>query len=369
VDRPTPATTEGSVESRPVGLHQKNASSRLSLERTTYTLVDSWLPSQPRAYLFAVAAISAACWLAGFLLAADKARFVASLDWQAQPVFIAAHLIMLRLFVTNYTRGFLAGCEFLTIPPDEARRRVTRALGPRGGLLALLFAAWFVFDDLRYLFGGEYVGGDEAQGAGGAIGLADWLTGAIWTAEWIINAYVWVLILAFLALTMRVLKQYTFREPVDVVLAQRHYRPFLVLSAHGATIVLLFSIVAALYVWRVQGETTDYVGLWIMAGLLIVGFVPPWMRLKNGIARLARVEADRLNREIIDGWRTLDGGEAPDSKSTEGLAARVGLLISMARAGHLERLYRDLGRSEGQAVLIRLIAPLTTAVWRVFRPG
>jgi hypothetical protein len=153
-----------------------------------------------------------------------------------------------------------------------------------------------------------------------------------------------------------------------VVLSERHYKAFLRMSTQGATITLFFSVVNAAYLWRVEGENTDYVGLVITILLLIAGFVPPWIRLKNGIGRLARTEADRLNREIHTGWNVLDRGAAPDPRSSEGLADRVGLLLRMARAGHLERLYRDLGRSEGQAMLIRLLAPLGTFLWRIFKP-
>jgi hypothetical protein len=340
----------------------------LSLERVPLTLLDRWLPARPIPFVGAVAAISGACWLAGLVLAADKHRFLASPDWQLQPLFLAAHFIMLRLFVTAYAKGFLAGCRHLTIDRADAEHRLAATLGPGGWIAAVLLAGWFVYDDLAYLIGPEYVGKGEAQGVGGALGPADWLSGALWSAEWIINAYIWVVILALLAVTMRVLRSFGFRDHVEVVLAERQYKPFLRMSTHGATIVLLFSMVNALYVWHVDGEATDYVGLLITVALLAFGFVPTWLRLKNGIGRLARVEADRLNREVHTGWHAADRGHLPDPKSPEGLASRVSLLLSMARAGHLERLFRDLGRSEGQAMLLRLLAPIGTFVWKIFRP-
>jgi hypothetical protein len=240
-------------------------------------------------------------------------------------------------------------------------------LGPWGWAAALLLAAPFVWFDVAYMTGGDYVADGEAQGPGGGLGPSDWLAAAVWTVEWIVNAYVWVIILAFLGLTMRMLKQFRFRHEIEVVLAERHYRPFLLMSAQGASIVFLFSIVSALYVLR-AGETSDYLGLWITAGLLIVCFVPPWLRLKNGISRLARNEADRLNRDIHEGWRALDG-HAEKPANEQGMRARLDLLLTLARASHLERLYRDLGRSEGQAMLLRLLAPLTTVAWKLFRPG
>jgi hypothetical protein len=40
----------------------------------------------------------------------------------------------------------------------------------------------------------------------------------------------------------------------------------------------------------------------------------------------------------------------------------------MARASHLERLYRDFGRNEAGAMVLRLLAPMFTVVWKFFRP-
>lgn len=340
-----------------------------ALERSPFALlVDRWLPARAVPFLIVVAAISAAFWIGGFALAADKRRFLESRDWQVQPLFFASHFVILRMFVTSYSKGFLSGCRRLTIEHADAERRIRRALA-LACVAAPVLAAWFAISDLMYLFSPDYVEAGESQGAGGAFGAADWLTGVIWTTEWIINAYVWAVILAFLALTMQVLKKFPFRSEVEVVLGERHYRSFLMMSAQGATIVLLFSIVYAFYVWRLaQPEATDYLGLWVTAGLLILCFVPPWLRLKGGIARSARAEADRLNREVHEGWKTIESSAA-QAATPEGIAARLTQLLALARAGHLERLVRDLGRNEGQAMLIRLLAPLSTVVWKVFRPG
>lgn len=345
------------------------SSPKLSLQRAPFTFLDRWLPASPGAFLATVAGIAIAVWLLGLALASDRARFLADRDWQCQPIYLATHFVILRLFVTSYSKNFLLGCQRLTIDRDEANRRVRRALGPLGWLVALGLAAPFVWFDLAYLTDGGHVADDAGQGIGGALGPADVLAGAVWTFEWIINAYVWVIILGFLAMTMRMLKAHGFRDEIDIVLGERHYRPFLLMSAQGASIVLGFSIVTAAYVWRVEGEATDQLGLWITAGLLVVGFVPPWLRLKNGLARLARTEADRLNRDIQTGWRTLGTPEPVVPSAESGVLTRLNLLLTMARAGHLERLYRDLGRNEGQAVLLRLLAPVSTLVWKLFRPG
>ncbi len=45
------------------------------------------------------------------------------------------------------------------------------------------------------------------------------------------------------------------------------------------------------------------------------------------------------------------------------------VVMAILEVEHLERLYKDLGRSEGQAVLVRLLAPLATILMRIIRPG
>jgi hypothetical protein len=257
----------------------------LSLARVPLSLVDRWLPARPASFLAVVAAGAAGCWLLGLALATDRARFLGSRDWQIQPLYLATHFVVLRLFVTAYAANFVAGCRRLTIEHADARRRLEIALGGWGWLAAVVFAAPFAYCDYLYLIDPGFIEAGESSGPPGALGAADWLLGAIWTIEWVVNAYVWAIVLGFLAMTMRVLRQHRFREPLEVVLGERHYRPFLMMSAQGASIVLGFTIVSGIYVWHAQGEATDYLGLWVTAGLLVLCFVPPWMRLKNGIAR------------------------------------------------------------------------------------
>jgi hypothetical protein len=342
----------------------------LSLARVPLSLVDRWLPARPASFLAVVAAGAAGCWLLGLALATDRARFLGSRDWQIQPLYLATHFVVLRLFVTAYAANFVAGCRRLTIEPADARRRLEIALGGWGWLAAVVFAAPFAYCDYLYLIDPGFIEAGESSGPPGALGAADWLLGAIWTIEWVVNAYVWAIVLGFLAMTMRVLRQHRFREPLEVVLGERHYRPFLMMSAQGASIVLGFTIVSGIYVWHAQGEATDYLGLWVTAGLLVLCFVPPWMRLKNGIARRARAAADALNRDIQSGLTAVDSAAPPSGPGdAAGFGAKLDLVLKLARAGHLERLCRDLGRNEGQAMLIRLLAPLSTVIWKTIRPG
>jgi hypothetical protein len=365
---PPPAASAGPPRP-PRGPLAPDETNTLSLERSSTAWLDRGLPKHTRGFLIAVGALAGAAWLAGFLLAADRGRFLRSRDWIAQPFYLAVHLIVLRLFVTAYTRHFFAGIAYLDMSPESARRRVHWILGPIGFLLALAIAAPFAIEDLRYLHGSDFLTSGDSQG-GDSPAAADLALATLWTFEWVVNAYVWVLLVGFLVLTMGILKRHGFRASLSVVLHERHYRPFLMMSAQGASILLGFSGAIAIYVAVTHGETTDYVGLWVTTGLLLCGFVPPWMRLKNRVARQVRDETHRLGGDVLAAQRAhglIDDRRPP--VTMEELGARVDVVLAILQVEHLERLYKDLGRSEGQAILVRLLAPIATVLMRILRPG
>lgn len=328
---------------------------------------------RPRAltpFVAVVAVLAIGSWLAGLLLADDRARFLASREWQAQPFYLAVHLVVLRLFVTAYAGGYLAGCGALATPPDEAERRSRFVLGPAGIAAALLLAAPLCVLDVLHVQSAEYRSATSASP--GALGAADWLLVSLWTAEWIATAYIWVVIAGFLAASLRALDKFEFRDPVLKVLQERQYRPFLLMSARGATILLGFTAASGLYVLYASGETSDYIGLWVTAGLLLFGFVPPWMRLRARISALVRVETDRLSRQVeesIQRARAATGEDPAPPRTIEELGDRMQSAFALLRIEQIERLHGDLGRTEVQAVILRLLAPIATVAWRLVRGG
>jgi hypothetical protein len=341
----------------------------LSLGRLPVAWLDRVLPEHSGPFLAVVATVSAVCWLAGLLLADDRARFLASREWQVQPLYLAVHLVVVRLFVTAYAGGFLCGCEALDIATAAARRAAHLVLGPAGFCAALLLAAPLALLDVNYVAGAQFESATTSGAA--AVGAADWLLVSMWTVEWIANAYVWVVIGGFLIASMRVLGRHAFRDPVIQVLRERQYRPFLLMSSRGATIVLVFTAASALYVLYTKGETTDYVGLWVTAGLLLGAFVPPWMRLRSRISALVRTETDRLGVEVESAIEkdcdSPSGAASP--RTIEAIGERVQMAFALLRIEHLERLHADMGKSEAQAVLLRLLAPMATIAWRLVRGG
>jgi hypothetical protein len=351
---------EGGEQARPV-----------TLEGGPLGFIDRLLPSRPRWFLLVVFGIVSSCWLLGFLLVGNRAVFLAAKEWQAVPVYLAAHFITLRLFVSLYAGNFLRGCKYMDMPTGEAVLSMRRVLGPLGGLVALLVAAPFIIKDYLYVIGDDYR--NPLGPPLGSVGVVDFLLWGTWAVEWIINAYIWVLQLGFLALTMRTLRRHTFRDPVEIVLHEKHYRPFLLMSGQGASIVFGFGIVTGVYIWYTGGEIQDYLGLIITAVLLLVGFGPPWLLLKSRVEKVVNGEKYRLRDRLIAAARRratagdkADGG-TPAPTAVQELTARLDEALSMLRIDYLDRLQRELGQNEARNMLLKLLAPAATVLWKVVR--
>jgi hypothetical protein len=339
----------------------------LTLARGPVPGLDRLFPARTGPFLAVVLGVAAAFWIAGWALALDRDRLLASREWLVQPLYLAVHLVLLRLFVNVYATNFAAGCAALDVEPSETKRSVRRVLGVPGVVMALLVAVPFVLVDVEYLGEEEYLA-TEALGPSGALGAADRLMLACWAVEWVVNAYVWVLIAGFLAATMRVLKRHRFRDPVERVLRERQFRPFLLMNAQGASLTLVFALASAGYVWVARGAASDYVGLWVTGGLVLLAFVPPWMTLKSRIGAVVDAEARRLGESLERGAALLEAEGMRPAASLEEVGARVDLTLAILRIEHLRRLHEELGKSEAQAVLLRLLVPALTGAWKFFKP-
>jgi hypothetical protein len=333
----------------------------LSLERVPWAWVDRILPAHPRPYLVAIVGIALGCWAIGYLLALDKGTFLAAHEWQVQPLFLATHFVCLRLFVTCYTRNFLAGAARMDLPEGEAVRHIKQMLGPTGGAAALLIAA--PFWAYSYFVSLAKVNDPWAGEGLTAIKLFMLL---IWCVEWLLNAYIWVLLVGFLVLTMRTLWWHRFRAPIEQMLHEKHYRPFLMMSAQGASIVLFFTAVNGFYVWYAQGDYSDYAGLAVTGLLLLLGFTPPWFQLKNNVEKAVNQEMFHLQEKLVKAMCRQADGAAPVTVAD--LSERLDSALAILRTSYLERMHRELGRAEGKAILLKLLAPLSTIAWKILRP-
>src|SRR5215470_2292667 len=81
--------------------------------------IDRVLSKSPFLFYFLTIALSLSCWFLGLALAPSIQRFQASLEWHVQPLYLAAHLIALRLFVRLFMRNYVAGATQLDMPTER----------------------------------------------------------------------------------------------------------------------------------------------------------------------------------------------------------------------------------------------------------
>jgi hypothetical protein len=324
----------------------------VSLEGEGDALADRLLPRRPGSFLLMVAAISVISWLAGLLLAERPEVFLADSEWQAQPFYLAAHFVTLRLFATAFSRTFVAGTAHLDIAPELVRHRMWLVLGPVGASVAAVIAAVFSLLDYPLLLepGRQSPGHDT-----------DILLFAVWCAEWFLLAFIWVMVVGYMVLTSWVISNHRFRESIDVVLHDRHYRPFLQMSAHGATIVLGFWVVNIAYALVTGAVFSDYAGAIITLAFVVVGLVPPLLQLRGKVNDAVGEAMAALRRRVSARPRADAGAAAADDPRA--LQDRLDEALVLLRMSYLERLHGQLGQSETADIVIKLLVPATTMVW------
>jgi len=163
-----------------------------------------------------------------------------------------------------------------------------------------------------------------------------------------------------------VLRTKRFRAPIATVVQDKLYRPFLQMSSQGASIVLIFACVTGFYIWYAGGAESDLLGLGVTGVLLIVGFIPLWLGLNAKVKRTVREEIAALRRVVhtpTSGASVLAGAAEGRDRSVE---ERLDEVVALMRAEYLQRLQLDLGRTEAQALAIRLAAPAATAGWQLY---
>lgn len=323
--------------------------------------IDRLLPRNPVLFYLLAVIISAGCWGIGFAIAPSVPRFLASREWHIQPFYLAAHLIALRLFVRLFMRKYVAGVAHLDMPPEKVARAIGRVLGLRGALVAIVIAVPFCVLDYRYLVSDRYEKLSEDQ----LLHAIDYLMWGIWCAEWLLNALMWVTLAGFLAMGYHALRTYRFRAPIATVVQEKLYRPFLQMSSQGASIVLGFACVTGIYIWYAGGSAADFLGLAVTGVLLVVGFVPSWVLLNAKVKRTVRDEIEALRRNLSP-QLFVTPGSASAIGPTRTVEQRLDEVVALMRAWHLERLQLDLGRTEAQALAVRLAAPAATAGWQLY---
>lgn len=333
------------------------------LDGISLSPIDRVFPRKPGTFLTMVGIIAFGTWIVGYLLAPDIAHFRASKEWLFQPFYVASHLIALRLFINVFTRNYAAGVAHLQVSRTEALRGVRTILGPYGVLAAALIALPFCYFDFQYLFTPRYT----PMGQDDVVRPVDYLMWGIWSLEWFINAFIWVLFIGFMVKNCITIRQHPFRAPIHVVLHDKLYRPFLQMSAQGSTVMLGFSCVTVAYLVYTGGESTDYMGLAITVGLLVFGFIPPWLLLRRKVDHAVAEETISLQQGagLIPASAAAALQLAEQRVGERSLDARLQEVHALLRIWHLQNLYGNLGQTEAKAIMFRLMAPAATIGWQV----
>ncbi len=333
--------------------------------------IDRVLPRRLGGTFGLALAIAIGLWLLGLSIAPSIPAFLGSREWQFQPLYFAAHIIALRLFILVYARGFVRGVAYLDVPESSVRTLVHRVLGFPGVVAALLIALPFATFDFIYLFSTRY----ERLGGPDVVAPIDYLMWVVWSIEWFLNAFIWVVLLGFLIKNAWVIQTYRFRAPIEIVLHDRQYKPFLQMSSQGASIVLVFTVMTVVYITYTGGELTDYVGLGITASLLVVGFLPPWALLKAKVRRSVDEETLAMRQRLIRNLEQAETemtaasvhGHSSGGVEVRSLEHRLDAAVSILRISYLENRNQNLGTTEARAVMVRMLAPAASIVWQLSR--
>jgi len=356
----TQISTQASGSTAASGWRRQADDSRgsVSLEGLPVAWIDRLLPRRPKAFLGVIGSVASGVWLLGMVLATDRGAFLLSREWQIQPLFLAGHLVTLRLFVTCYTRNYLKGVQYLDVPPADAKAWVLNVLGPRGAVVALAVASPFCFFDIISL--NEYCLVPEH-----GVAAVDVLQAVVWCVEWVINAYIWVILVGFALLLSWTIRNQAFRDPLQTVIQLKQYRPFLLMSVQGSTILVFFGALYGLYVWYADGDLSDFVGLGLTLILLFGCFVPPWLLLRQRLEKEIKGQQETLARKLLC---LQEDSEGTAADSTDLLKQRLDEAIAMLRITQLDRLQQELGKAEGRAVVMRLLIPVSTVLMKAVRP-
>ena len=321
----------------------------------------------PRGFLMLALLATLLCWSLGLLLAPDKKRFLSSPEWHYQPFYLAAHIVTLQLFVLVYRLNFNAGINNLDLGADAASAHIERVFNPVTFALAAVVAAPFCTLDYFYLYSDRY----QKMGQDGAVRAIDLLMWLIWCAEWYVNALIWIVLVGFLIKNSIVIRRHRFKSPIEVVLHERHYRPFLRMSAQGASILFGFSVATVIYIWYTGGEITDYVGLVVTGLLLIIGFLTPWLLLKSKVDKAVHQEMFNLRQRLARDMQRSSEQRSRSPSATDfgtsqarSLEQRIDEVHGMLRITFLEQRHGTIGNTEAKAVLLRLMAPMVTIAWQ-----
>lgn len=340
--------------------------------------MDGLLPSGVLPYFAAAFGVCTAIWLLGLFIRLAASgfgqpletiwEFIKNPEWQTQPLLLFAHFTALRLFKGIYSRNYDRAFTHLEIKREEVEAFRAWFFGRRVNLGAVLLSVpfmaykgfvYFPSDAFLRAYGLAYRGGEA------------WFLMGLWSVEWVIFGYYCYLILTGAVITYRILGRHPFREPVDLVLAEQHYKPLFNTTAQAASLIFCFALIHAGYLFYTGGDWSDYVGLSLLILLLAVSFLMTWDAVRRCLASRVSAAVASLEKSYRGAREMLEGMQ--DSAGMEDDLRRIQVQLKMSLAlqqmEYLQSKYESVGRREMLGMFFRMMAPVGGVVARAIRWG
>ena len=358
-------STKPPKDSSPSGiLISNNPFLIIDTKHNLYDGQDYWIHKfLPTNSLFAALlflSISLGIWLIALALAVDKTAFWESKEWHVQPLLFAGHLFTAWMFVLPFTKLFHRALSAMEGPKEKIMSWTNLVLGPRGLIGAILLSLPF-----QYMVTNSYLKGDYDKffiESESSLAIVDLWMMTVWGIEWIINGYIWFILIGFIGLTISAMKLCTFTGSIEEVLIHERYKPFLLLIVQGSSSCLFFCLINSFYVWYAEGDISDFIGLGMTVGLLVGGFAPPWLMLRKKLEKEMQHRYLQLGTKLIE----IDHQFLAHEGTPDNVYFQESAIIS--RINFLDRLKMEFGQKEGRSVLLRLLIPTATMGWKFFKP-
>lgn len=351
--------------------------------------LDRALPGSVGKYFLAAYVICTLVWLAGMAgrileLGVSNAGnaawlFIWERQWQITPLLLFLHFLSLRLFKGIYSRNFDKAFAHLDVTKEELAGYKRWFLGTRVNFFAIAIAAPFVVYEWLFLFHDpdffRLVYGEAspyAQAAApGARGFEAWWLLSIWTFEWWMYGYYCYLMVAGSIVVRRILKKHDFVDSVDLVLTERQYRPLFNVTAQAGSVVFVYGLIYAGYVFYTKGSASDIAGLIVLVVLLGASFAVTWSGVRAELRGNVHTAVTALECSYREARTKL--GTMKDVPGIEDDLQRIQVQLKMALAlqqmDYLQNKYESLGRKEFLGLVFKMLAPVGTVLARVIRWG
>ncbi len=351
--------------------------------------LDRALPGSVGRYFLAAYLICTAVWLLGLVArlvsldwhnALDVAlRYPFDRQWQLTPLLLFLHFLSLRLFKGIYSRNFDKAFAHLDVTKDELASYKRWFLGRRVNFFAIAIAAPFVAYEVFFLLWAPdfytMVLGPKSPYAGsthgGTANVEAWWLVMIWAFEWWMYGYYCYLMVAGSVVVRRILRRHDFVDSVDLVLTERQYRPLFNVTAQAGSVVFVYGLIYAGYVFYTKGSVSDIAGLVVLVVLLGVSFGVTWSGVRGELRGNVTQAVKSLECSYRDARAKL--ATMKDVPGIEDDLQRIQVQLKMALAlqqmEYLQSKYESLGRKEFLGLMFKMLAPVGTVLARVIRWG